>query len=88
MKKFTVCVAVAVVSAFVGFEFNNYWYNNEGLYEANKFKRELINAQAKVLELADSIMDNNQLFDADGSDTMANYLHAAAKVDSLYKTQE
>lgn len=81
MKKFTVCVAVAVVSAFVGFEFNS-------LVANNSFKYELIQSQAKALELADSIMDNNQLFDADGSDAMADYLHAAAKVDSLYQTQE
>lgn len=87
MKKFTVCAAIAAGSAFAGFEFNNYWYNNDGLYEANKFKRELVNAQAKALNLADSVMDNNQLFDADGSDTMADYLNAAAKVDSLYDTQ-
>ena len=88
MKKFTVCAAIAAVSAFVGFEFNNYWYNNEGLYEANKFKRELVNAQAKALNLADKVMDRNNLWDVDGSDIMSDYLHAAAKVDSLYKTQE
>jgi hypothetical protein len=88
MKKFTVCAAIAVVSAFAGFEFNNYWYNNEGLYEANKFKRELVNAQAKALNLADKVMDRNDLWDADGSDIMSDYLDAVAKVDSLYKTQE
>jgi hypothetical protein len=88
MKKFTVYAAIAVVSAFAGFEFNNYWYNNEGLYEANKFKRELVNAQAKALNLADKVMDRNNLWDADGSDIMSDYLDAAAKVDSLYKTQE
>lgn len=82
MKKFTVCAAIAAVSAFVGFEFNSLVANN------NSFKYKLIQSQAKALELADSVMSNNQLFDADGSDTMADYLHAAAKVDSLYKTQE
>ncbi len=87
MKKFTVCAVIAAVSAFVGFEFNNYWYNNEGLYEANKFKRELVNAQAKALDLADQVMDRNNLWDADGSDVMSDYLDAAAKVDSLYNTQ-
>lgn len=88
MKKFTVSAAIAVVSAFAGFEFNNYWYNNDDLYEANKFKRELVNAQAKALELADQVMDRNNLWDADGSDVMSDYLDAAAKADSLYKTQE
>lgn len=88
MKKFTVCAAIAAVSAFVGFEFNNYWYNNDSLYEANKFKRELVNAQAKALNLADKVMDRNDLWDTDGGDAMADYLNAAAKVDSLYKTQE
>lgn len=88
MKKFTVCTAIAAVSAFAGFEFNNYWYNNESLYEANKFKRELINAQAKALNLADKVMNRNNLWDTDGGDAMADYLNAAAKVDSLYSTQK
>lgn len=44
---------------------------------------ELIDAQRKALELADSVMDKNELFDADGSDLMARYLKAASKVDSL-----
>ena len=88
MKKFTVYAAIAVVSAFAGFEFNNYWYNNEGLYEANKLKRELVNAQAKALELANQVMDRNDLWDIDGSDVMSDYLDAAAKVDSLYNTQK
>ena len=32
-------------------------------------------------------MDNNNLFDADGSDEMEEYLNICNKVDSLWKTQ-
>lgn len=33
-----------------------------------------VEAQDKALKLSDEIMSNNNLYDADGSDTMANYL--------------
>ena len=52
-------------------------------YNTLPYKVELIDAQRKALELADSVMSKNELFDADGSDVMARYLKAAAKVDSL-----
>ncbi len=51
------------------------------------YKIELINAQRTALHLADSVMDNNELFDTDGGDTMTKYLDAAHKVDSLYKLE-
>ena len=77
------------IAAFVaGFEFNHWYYNNDALHEANNFKRELVIAQYKALEEADSLMDKHNLWDADGSDLMDNYLKSMNKVDSLYKTQE
>lgn len=88
MKKFTVCAALVAAGMVAGYSICMGINNVAFLQEANDFKYELIDAQAKAIDLADSVMDNNQLFDADGSDTMADYLHAAAKVDSLYKTQE
>ena len=51
-------------------------------------KTELINAQNTALKAADKVMDNNQLFDTDGSDAMANYLDKAAVVDSLNKLEQ
>ena len=51
-------------------------------------KTELVKAQEAALNAADKVMDNNQLFDTDGSDAMAKYLDLAHKVDSLYQLGE
>lgn len=51
-------------------------------------KTELVNAQNAALNAADKVMDNNQLFDTDGSDAMADYLDKAAVVDSLNKLEQ
>lgn len=52
------------------------------------YKIEVIKAQRAALKAADKVMDNNELFDTDGSDIMADYLDKAAIVDSLYKLEE
>ena len=76
----TVCVIIAfiagVLTVYYGFECK---YHN---------KIELIKAQKAALDAADSVMGNNELFDTDGSDTMAKYLDLAHKVDSLYQLGE
>ena len=51
-------------------------------------KTELVKAQEAALDAADKVMDNNQLFDTDGSDAMIKYLDLAHKVDSLYQLGE
>ena len=51
-------------------------------------KTELVKAQEAALNAADKVMDNNQLFDTDGSDAMVKYLDLAHKVDSLYQLGE
>lgn len=51
-------------------------------------KTELVKAQEVALDAADKVMDNNQLFDTDGSDAMVKYLDLAHKVDSLYQLGE
>lgn len=51
-------------------------------------KTELVDAQHDALNAADKVMDNNQLFDTDGSDAMVKYLDLAHKVDSLYQLGE
>ena len=52
------------------------------------YKIEVIKAQRAALEAADKVMDNNELFDADGGDAMCDYLDKAAVVDSLYKLEQ
>lgn len=51
-------------------------------------KTELINAQRAALDAADHVMDQNELFDTDGSDVMVKYLDLVHKVDSLYQLGE
>ena len=51
-------------------------------------KTELVKAQEVALDAADKVIDNNQLFDTDGSDAMVKYLDLAHKVDSLYQLGE
>lgn len=38
----------------------------------------------KKSNLADSIMNHNDIYDMDGSDNMADYLHISAQIDSIY----
>ena len=58
------------------------------LHNDYNVKTELIDAQHNALKAADKVMDNNQLFDTDGSDAMADYLDKAAVVDSLNKLEQ
>ena len=76
----TVCVIIAfiagVLTVYHGFE---YKYHH---------KIELIKAQKAALDASDKVMENNQLFDTDGSDAMVKYLDLSHKVDSLYQLEE
>ena len=51
-------------------------------------KTELVNAQRAALDAADHVMNENELFDTDGSDAMVKYLDLAHNVDSLYQLGE
>ena len=42
----------------------------------------------KKSNLADSIMDRNDIYDMDGSDNMADYLKVSASIDSIYKANK
>lgn len=55
--------------------------------DSKSFCSELIDAQNAALEKAEIIMDNNGLFDTDGSDDMAEYIELCYEVDSLWNTQ-
>lgn len=57
------------------------------LKEANDFKRELLDAQYRALEQGNKVMDNNELWDEDGSDDMMYYMDYMEVVDSLYESQ-
>lgn len=42
----------------------------------------------KKSDLADSIMNHNNVYDMDGSDNMADYLKVSASIDSIYKANK
>lgn len=86
MKKVLFIIAL-VITFIAGMELNAWYYNFDDLFEANNFKRSLIEKQADALDKAAIVIDNNNLYDIDGSDDMADYLRASSKVDSLYNTQ-
>ena len=75
----TVCVIIAFIAGVL-----TVYYGFECKYH---HKIELIKAQKAALDAADNVMGEHELFDTDGGDNMANYLHKAAIVDSLYRLE-
>lgn len=74
-----ICVLCFVLGVLSG------WHGCMSYNRSNKI--EIVKAQHAALDAADKVMDNNQLFDTDGSDAMVKYLDLASKVDSLYKLE-
>lgn len=93
MKKVIITSTMCAIIAFVAGVLTGYHgcESKYSLIEANAntipYKIELIKAQEAALDAADHVMGEHELFDTDGSDNMANYLHKAAIVDSLYSLE-
>lgn len=87
MKKVFV-VILLVITFIAGGKFEAWYYNFDSLYEANKFKKVLLEKQADALDKAAIVIDNNNLYDIDGSDAMSDYLTACERVDSLYNIEK
>lgn len=81
-KTIILCTLVAIVASSTG-----YLTCLKVTRESSQFKTQLIEAQHTALELANKVMDNNDLWDTDGGDTMANYLDAYCVVDSLLESR-
>lgn len=81
-KNIILCSLVAIVASVAGY-FTCLKVNTFSV-ESHNFMVELTDAQDEAINLANQVMWNNDLFDADGSDTMCDYLDAVAKVDSLW----
>lgn len=80
MKKIIIISTIVGVLCFVLGTMSG-WHGCMSCNRSNKI--EIVEAQDAALKAADKVMDNNQLFDTDGSDEMADYLQKAAVVDSL-----
>lgn len=85
MKSIFTYALITIISFIAGYF--TYQKTQTDLIESHNFKIELIDAQNAALEKAEIVMDNNNLFDTDGSDEMEEYLNICNKVDSLWKTQ-
>lgn len=71
------CTLAAIVAFGAGFCMSQIMHSSDA---------ELIDAQNAALEKAEVVMDNNDLYDIDGSDDMAEYLDLCMEVDSIYKS--
>lgn len=71
------CTLAAIVAFGAGFCMSQIMHSSDA---------ELIDAQNAALEKAEIVMDNNDLYDIDGSDDMAEYLDLCMEVDSIYKS--
>lgn len=86
MKRTIILCILGGIALFGAGWFTSLKVNTDSV-ESAQFKRELIDAQNAALEKAEIVMDNNNLWDADGSDDMADYLELCCEVDSLWNTQ-
>lgn len=71
------CTLAAIVAFGAGFCMSQIMHSSDA---------ELIDAQNAALEKAEIVMDNNNLYDIDGSDDMAEYMDLCLEVDSIYKS--
>ncbi len=84
--KHNIIVLISVVIAFViGALFGS--CNTCKTCNSTEFKCQLIESQAIALDKAARLIDKHNLFDADGSQLMDEYMAAYNRVDSLYNTQ-
>lgn len=86
MKKNIILCTLGGIALFGAGWFTSLKVNTDSI-ETAQFKRELIEAQHDALEQAEKVMNNNDLWDIDGSDDMADYMDLYDKVDSLWRTQ-
>lgn len=84
-NKIFLCAWFAIVGYAAGY-ITSLKVNTDSV-ESAQFKRELIKAQYDALEQAEKVMDNNDLWDADGSDDMYEYMQLKANVDCIINSQ-
>lgn len=88
MKKI---ISISIVCAFAAFVVGCQcgYHGCESKYRAmGQDYHKLFDLLQKKSDLADSIMSHNDVYDMDGSDNMADYLHISAQIDSIYKVNQ
>lgn len=84
--KHNISILVSTIIAFIiGAVFGS--CNTCKTCDSTKFKIQLIETQAIALDKAARLIDKHNLFDADSSQLMDEYMAAYNRVDSLYNIQ-
>ena len=86
MKKYLFFISLIIATSCSSN--SNFEEYKQRVEENHKFKYNLINKQARALDLACSLMDKHNLWDKDGSDEMSEFLDIMSEVDSIYLSQQ
>ena len=86
MKKISILIVCVFVSLIAGCQVGY-------MGACKKYKKgpdfyKLYDLLQKKSDLADSIMDHNNIYDIDGGDQVAEYLKISASIDSIYKANK
>ena len=89
MKKFntpwvvaSVLFALLFISIILNFKFSNLVSQQRATINSIKYDCHKMEEYEEAIRLADTIMDNNDLWDRDGSDVMSDYLNLRANMDT------
>lgn len=86
--KTTAFIFTAVACFYLGYSFCSHLNGTSNYKEVRAFNMELIEAQAKELGCAGKLIGKHNLYDADSSELMDNYMHCQSVVDSLYSNAQ
>lgn len=91
MKKFntpwvvaSVLFALLFISIILNFKFSNLVSQQRATINSIKYDCHKMEEYEEAIRLADTIMDNNDLWDRDGSDVMSDYLNLRANMDTTF----
>lgn len=91
MKKYNTSLVVAgtlsallLISMVFNFKFISLTSEQRATIKSLQAERNQVENYREALKLADDIMDNNDLWDRDGSDLMSDYLNLRANIDTTF----
>lgn len=80
----SVLLALLLTSIILNFKFSNLVSQQRATINSIKYDCHKMEEYEEAIRLADTIMDNNDLWDRDGSDVMSDYLNLRANMDTTF----
>lgn len=80
----SVLLALLLTSIILNFKFSNLVSQQRATINSIKYDCHKMEEYEEAIRLADTIMDNNDLWDRDGSDAMSDYLNLRANMDTTF----